>query len=147
MGRPIQKRKIGAGEAKIQVTSAYFTGDGSATTGGTATPLYIERQRSSRRFKVTQVGTGKTEVLLMTPKATPAEGEFSIQITLDSVADTNLDDSSLYYAYRLHNRTVSCCPDDDESNMIHLPYTLQDGENDQELLADGFILANIDTQA
>jgi len=150
MGRPIQQRKIGTGSAKIQVTSAYFTGAGSATTGGTASPLYIDRQRSSVRFKVAQVGSDTTEVLRLVPKSSPAEGEFSIMVTLDDTADGAYNDSSIYYVAKLHNRTVSVCQNDDETTMIHLPYTLQPGENDQEtegLEIDGFVLANIDTQA
>ena len=146
MGRPIQKRKIGTGTAKIQVTSARFS-TGGVVTGSSDQPLYIDRQRSSLRFKIAQVGSATTEVLQLVPKATPAAGEFSIMVTLDSVGDTNLDDSSVYYVAKLHNRTVSVCQDDDESTMIHLPYTLQAGDNDEELLGDGFVLANIDAQA
>jgi|AACY02.5.fsa_nt_gi hypothetical protein len=146
MGRPIQERKIGVGTAKIQVTSARFS-TGPVVTGSSDQPLYIERQRSSLRFKIAQVGSTTTEVLKLVPKATPAAGEFSIMVTLDGIADGDLDDSSVYYVAKLHNKTVSVCLDDDETSMIHLPYTLQAGDNDQELLADGFILANIDAQA
>jgi len=145
MGRPIQKRKIGTGSAKIQVSSARFTG-GSVITGGSENPLYIDRQRSSLQFIIKDVNGTESEKLQLVGKATPGEGQFNIMVTLDNVADNNLDDSSVYYVVKLHNRTVSVQPDDDPSNMIHLPYTLQAGENDQELLGDGFTLANIDTQ-
>ena len=146
MGRPIQERKIGVGTAKIQVTSARFSA-GGVVTGSSDQPLYIERQRSSLRFKIAQVGSDTTEVLQLVPKATPAAGEFSILVTVDDDADGALNDSSVYYVAKLHNRTVSVCQDDDESTMIHLPYTLQAGDNDQALLGDGFVLANIDAQA
>jgi len=87
----------------------------------------------------------KSEKLTLVGKATPAEGEFNIMVTLDDVVDATLDDSAVYYVTKLHNRTVSCQPDDDPAGMIHLPYQLT-ATGDNEILGDGFTLANIDVQ-
>jgi len=145
MGRPIQSRKIGQGSGKIQVTTAYFTGDGATTSGSVNNELYIDRQRGSLQFIVKNVDGSKSEKLKLVGKATPTEGEFNIAVTLDNNADGIVGDSTVYYVTKLHNRTVSCQPDDDATGRIHLPYELRtDGDN--EVLADGFLLANIDVQ-
>lgn len=145
MGRPIQKRKIGQGTAKIEVTSAYFTGGGSAITSALEAPIYIDRQRSSVQFLVVNSQTGASEKLKLVGKASPGEGEFCIAVTIDNDPDGNLDDSTLYYVTKLHNRTVSCQPNNTPGSMIHLAYQLRtDGDN--EVLGDGFTLANIDVQ-
>ena len=146
MGRPIQKRKIGLGSAKIEVSTAYFTGDGSATASRTDNQFYIDRQRGSLQFLVKdRLGT-KSEKLKLVGKATPAVGEFNIAVTIDDDADGNLDDSAVYYVTKLHNRTVSCQPDGDPSNMIHLTYQLNTEATDEGIVGDGFTIANIDVQ-
>ena len=145
MGRPIQKRKIGLGTAKIEVTIARFTGDGGTTSGSISNPLYIDRQRGSLQFLVKDKNGTKSEKLELVGKATPAAGEFSIRVAIDNDPDGNLDDSTYYYVTKLHNRTVSCQPDDDPTGMIHLPYQLSTG-GDDAILGDGFTLANIDVQ-
>ena len=145
MGRPVQKRKIGAGAARIEVTAARFS-TGGVVTGSDSDKLYIERQRGSNRFKIKQLNTDADEVLTLVGKATPAAGEFCIVVQVDDDADGNLDDSALYYVTRLHNRTVSCQPDDDPSNMIHLKYQLATEATDEGLAGDGFTIANIDVQ-
>jgi len=145
MGRPIQKRKIGQGSGKIQVTNAYFTGDGAVTTGSVNNELYIDRQRGSLQFIVKNKDGSKSQKLKLVGKASPAEAEFNIAVTLDDTVDGSLDDSAVYYVTKLHNKTVSCQPSADASGRVHLPYDLRtDGDN--EVLADGFILANIDVQ-
>ena len=142
MGRPIQKRKIGQGSAKIEVTAARFS-TGGVISGDIADPLYIDRQRGSLQFIVKN--SSSEEKLKLVGKATPAAGEFCIAVTIDDDADTNLDDSAVYYVTKLHNRTVSCQPDDDPTGQIHLPYQLST-TGDNEILGDGFTLANIDVQ-
>ena len=142
MGRPIQKRKIGQGSAKIEVTSARFS-TGGVISGDIADPLYIDRQRGSLQFLIKN--SLNSEKLKLVGKATPAAGEFNIKVTIDDDADTNLDDSATYYVTKLHNRTVSCQPDDDPTGMIHLPYQLT-ATGDDAILGDGFTLANIDVQ-
>ena len=145
MGRPIQKRRIGLGTAKIEITSAYFTGSGAAISSALEAPLYIDRQRGSLQFKIVNSQTGDSEKLKLVGKASPGEGEFCIAVTIDDDADGALNDSAIYYVTKLHNRTVSCQPDDDASGMIHLSYQLRtDGDND--ILGDGFTIANIDVQ-
>jgi len=144
MGRPIQKRKIGLGSAKIEVTAARFS-TGGVITGDIANPLYIDRQRGSLQFLIKDKNGTLSEKLELVGKATPAAGEFCIRVTVDTVADSNLDDSAMYYVTKLHNRTVSCQPDDDPTGMIHLPYVLST-DGDDAIVGDGFTLANIDVQ-
>ena len=144
MGRPIQQRKIGLGSAKIEVTAARFA-TGGVVTGDIDNPLYIDRQRGSLQFLVKDKNGTQSQKLKLVGKATPAAGEFCIAVTIDDDADTNLDDSAVYYVTKLHNRTVSCQPDDDATGQIHLPYQLST-TGDNEILGDGFTLANIDVQ-
>ena len=147
MGRPIQKRKIGLGSYRIEVSSARFTGDGAAISGSVSNPLYIDRQRGSLQFLVKNKDGSKSEKLKLVGKATPGEGEFMIRVTIDDTADGNLDDSSVRYVTKLHNRTVSVQEDDDASTMIHLPYFISE-TGDEGLVAgmDGVALAVIDVQ-
>ena len=148
MGRPIQKRKIGLGSAKIEVSTAYFTGDGSATASRTDNQFYIDRQRGSLQFLVKdRLGT-KSEKLKLVGKATPGEGEFNISVTLDASdpRDGVLNDSATYYVTKLHNKTVSCQADNDPDTMIHLPYQLTTEGQDEGLLGVDFTIANIDVQ-
>ena len=142
MGRPIQKRKIGQGSAKIEVSAARFS-TGGVISGDIDDPLYIDKQKGSLQFIVKNSTT--SEKLKLVGKATPGVGEFNIKVTVDNDPDGNLDDSTIYYVTKLHNRTVSCQTDSDASTMIHLPYTLSTG-GDNELLGDGFTIANIDVQ-
>jgi len=144
MGRPIQKRKIGLGSAKIEVTAARFS-TGGVITGDIANPLYIDRQRGSLQFLIKDKNGTLSEKLELVGKATPGVGEFCIRVTVDTDADSNLDDSAMYYVTKLHNRTVSCQPDDDPTGMIHLPYVLST-DGDDAIVGDGFTLANIDVQ-
>jgi hypothetical protein len=144
MGRPIQKRKIGRGTAKIEVTAARFS-TGGVISGDIADPLYIDRQRGSLQFIVKN--SSNSEKLKLVGKATPAAGQFCIAVTIDDVADGTLNDSAIYYVTKLHNRTVSCQPDDTASGMIHLTYVLSSNPGkDNDLLGDGFTIANIDVQ-
>jgi hypothetical protein len=142
MGRPIQKRKIGRGTTKIEVTAARFS-TGGVITGDIDDPLYIDRQRGSLQFLIKN--STNSEKLKLVGKATPAAGEFCIAVTIDDDADGALNDSAVYYVTKLHNRTVSCQPDDDPSGMIHLTYQLT-ATGDNEILGDGFTIANIDVQ-
>jgi hypothetical protein len=145
MGRPIQKRKIGLGSAKIEVTSAYFTGDGGVTTGDIANPLYIDRQRGSLQFLVKDKNGTKSEKLKLVGKANPAAGEMSIRVAIDVTIDGDASsDSTYYYVTKLHNRTVSCQSDNDPTTMVHLPYQLSTGGDD--LVYQDLTLANIDVQ-
>ena len=142
MGRPIQKRKIGLGSAKIEVTSARFS-TGGVISGSITDPLYIDRQRGSVQFLVKN--STNSEKLKLVGKATPAAGEFNIKVTIDDTVDGVLDDSATYYVTKLHNRTVSCQPDGDHTGMIHLTYQLS-STGDEGILGDGFTIANIDVQ-
>ena len=145
MGRPIQKRKIGLGSAKIEVTSARFS-SGGVVNSDVSDKLYIDKQRGSLQFLIKSENSGLSEKLKLVGKATPAAGEFNIKVTLDDTTDGVLDDSATYYVTKLHNRTVSCQPDNDASNMIHLTYQLNTEATDEGIVGDGFTIANIDVQ-
>ena len=145
MGRPIQKRKIGLGSAKIEVTSARFS-TGNVVSSSPNDQLYIDKQRGSLQFLIKNKNNTLSEKLKLVGKATPAAGEFNIKVTLDDTTDGVLDDSATYYVTKLHNKTVSCQPDNDASNMIHLTYQLNTEATDEGIVGDGFTIANIDVQ-
>lgn len=145
MGRPIQKRKIGLGSAKIEVTAARFS-TGGVVTSSIDNQLYIDRQRGSLQFLIKDRNGTVSEKLKLVGKATPGVGEFTISVTIDDDADGDLNDSAVYYVTKLHNRTISCQPDDDASGMIHLTYQLTTEGQDEGILGDGFTIANIDVQ-
>ena len=146
MGRPINKRKIGLGSGKIAVTSARFATGGVQTDNENGVRLYIYSQRSDKQFLIKSSDGTYSEQLKLVGKATPAAGEFNIKVTLDNDADATLNDSTIYWVVSLHNRTVSCQPDNDPSMMIKIKYTLGDETTDEGLLGDGFTIANIDAQ-
>jgi len=97
MGRPINKRFIGEGAGKIEVSRYFFTG--ASEVASTATPAYIVSQRSSRRYKVSDGTTTETLTLVNQSANDLSAGEFAI--------DAVLDDSTTVQITKLHNRTVS----------------------------------------
>jgi len=97
MGRPINKRFIGEGAGKIEVSRYFFTG--ASEVASTATPAYIVSQRSSRRYKVSDGTTTETLTLVNQSSGDLSAGEFAI--------DAVLDDSTTVQITKLHNRTVS----------------------------------------
>ena len=76
MGRPINKKHIGDGAGKIQVTAVKFAAGGEVTTES-----HIVKQRSTNKFVVT--GGGKTETCTLVNKSIGAlgAGEFCINVT------------------------------------------------------------------
>ena len=76
MGRPINKKHIGDGAGKIQVTAVKFAAGGEITTES-----HIENQRSGSKFTVTD-GT-KSEVCTLVNKSIGGLGasEFCINVT------------------------------------------------------------------
>jgi len=97
MGRPINKRFIGEGAGKIEVSRYFFTG--ASEVNSTATPAYIVSQKSSRRYKVSDGTTTETLTLVNQSANDLSAGEFAI--------DAVLDDSTTVQITKLHNRTVS----------------------------------------
>jgi len=97
MGRPINKRFIGQGAGKIEVSRYFFTG--ASEVASTATPAYIVSQRSSRRYKISDGTTTETLTLVNQGDGDLSAGEFAI--------DAVLDDSNTVQVTKLHNRTVS----------------------------------------
>ena len=75
MGRPINKKHIGDGAGKIQVTAVKF-----AAGGEILTEAHIISQRSTNKFKVTD--GSKTEVVTLVNKSIGAlgAGEFCINV-------------------------------------------------------------------
>jgi hypothetical protein len=142
MGRPIQKRKIGLGTARIEVTAARFS-SGGVVTGNIANPLYIKRQRGSLQFIVVDSQSGTEEKLKLVGKATPAAGEFCIAVTVDTDADNTLDDSALRYVTKLHNRTVSVVADGGGTPGHYAYQLLSTGDNEP---GDGYSYVSIDVQ-
>jgi len=97
MGRPINKRFIGQGAGKIEVSRYFFTGESEVAS--TATPAWIVSQKSSRRYKVSDGTTTETLTLVNQSANDLSAGEFAI--------DAVLDDSTTVQITKLHNRTVS----------------------------------------
>jgi len=97
MGRPINKRFIGQGAGKIEVSRYFFTG--ASEVASTATPAWIVSQRSSRRYKVSDGTTTETLTLVNQSGGDLSAGEFAI--------DAVLDDSTTVQVTKLHNRTIS----------------------------------------
>ena len=97
MGRPINKRFIGQGAGKIEVSRYFFTG--ASEVASTATPAWIVSQKSSRRYKVSDGTTTETLTLVNQSANDLSAGEFAI--------DAVLDDSTTVQITKLHNRTVS----------------------------------------
>ena len=75
MGRPINKKHIGDGAGKIQVTAVKFAAGGEITT-----EAHIISQRSTNKFKVTD--GSKTEVVTLVNKSIGGlgAGEFCINV-------------------------------------------------------------------
>lgn len=113
MGRPINKRNIGSGAGKIEVTAYYFTGASEVLSS--ATPAWIVSQRSNNKFKVTDGST--TEVLTLSNLSTGAltEGTFTIN------AKDNT--GTLTQVTKLRNRTVQT---EDSGNY---PYSISDANS------------------
>jgi len=97
MGRPINKRFIGQGTGKIEVSRYFFTGESEVAS--TTTPAYIVSQRSSRRYKVSDGTTTETLTLVNQGDGDLSSGEFAI--------DAVLDNSTTVQVTKLHNRTIS----------------------------------------
>ena len=78
MGRPINKKHIGDGAGKIQVTAVKFAAGGEVTTD-----THIVSQRSNNKFIVSNAGAGKTETCTLVNKTigTLGAGEFIINVT------------------------------------------------------------------
>ena len=93
MGRPINKKHIGDGTGKIQVTAVKF-----AAGGEILTEAHIISQRSTNKFKVTD--GSKTEVVTLVNKSIGGLGasEFSINVA-DSAGVTK-------QVTKLRNRTM-----------------------------------------
>mgnify|MGYP001175852196 CR=1 FL=1 len=110
MGRPVKKSRFGDTAGDFEVTGAFATGttqpDGSgAEAVSTVSGNYIVSQRSTKQFKVNFLsadGSTRLEQVLTLTGVAPGSltnGQFCIQIILD--------DSTVAYATKIFNNTVS----------------------------------------
>ena len=123
MGRPIKQVYIGdtgTAGSQIQVTG-YVTG-GSAQTG------YINKQKGSKRYKVT-TGDG-TEVLTLVTSGSLSAGQMYINAT-DSAGGT-------YYVQKLYDRTVYLVPNTgiQFSASTHVSWNLTGAVNGVSVILD-----------
>ena len=104
MGRPINKKYLGSGSGKIQVTSYRLIG-GTETTTTQDSLAYIVSQRSTRKFKVRVDAVADSSaadvVLTLVDKAAGALGEGEFRISVVNPLDSSTDNAS-----KLTNRTV-----------------------------------------
>jgi len=103
MGRPINKKHLGSGSGKIQVTSYRLVG-GTETTTTQDSVAYIVSQRSTRKFKVRVDASDSSAadvVLTLVNKAAGALGEGEFRISVINPLDSSTDNAS-----KLTNRTV-----------------------------------------
>jgi len=104
MGRPINKKYLGSGAGKIQVTSYRLVG-GTETTTTQDSLAYIVSQRSTRKFKVRVDAVADSAasdvVLTLVDKAAGALGEGEFRISVVNPLDSSVDNAS-----KITNRTV-----------------------------------------
>lgn len=93
MGRPINKRRIGFGEGRIQVTSYRFTSSAESQQAA-----IILRQRSTNRFTVTNGEVTQVLTLVNKAQGTLAHGEFILKAIDDAGETVNVT--------KLRNNTV-----------------------------------------
>ena len=96
MGRPINKRKIGQGDGRLEVSRYFFTG--ASEVASSTTPAWIVSQRSTRKFKVSDGTTTEVLTLVNQSAGDLSAGEFAI--------DAVLDDSTVVQVTKLHNRKI-----------------------------------------
>ena len=124
MGRPINKRKIGQGAGKIEVSRYFFTG--ASEVASIATEAWIVNQRSSRKYTVSDGTTTEVLTLVNQGAGDLSAGEFAI--------DAILDDSTVVQVTKLHNRTISVeagSEDTDDSESTQkIKYNVGPGKQD-----------------
>ena len=107
MGRPINKRFIGDGAGKIQVTSYRRVGEAESQTAGS-----IVSQRSTTKFNVNCNGTNEVLQLVNGTQGALAEGTFIVNAKDDGGTATQVT--------KFRNRTIQT---EDGGNF---PYTISD---------------------
>lgn len=124
MGRPINKRKIGQGAGKIEVSRYFFTG--ASEVASTTTEAWIVNQRSSRKYTISDGTTTEVLTLVNQSSGDLSAGEFAI--------DAILDDSTIVQVSKLCNRTISVeagTEDTDDSEATQkIKYNVGPGKQD-----------------
>jgi len=124
MGRPINKRKIGQGNGKLEPSRYFFTG--ASEVASSTTPAWIVSQRSSNKYKITDGTTTEVLTLVNQSSGDLAAGEFAI--------DAVLDDSTVVQVTKLYNRTISVeagSEDTDDSESTQkIKYNAGPGDDD-----------------
>ena len=138
MGRPIQKRKIGNAPGRIAVTNVKWADGTAQADNENGVRVYIERQRSTKRFLVKSSDGAKSEVCYLVSKSTPlAAGTFDIAVEVGQDLDGGGGDgSTIYWAKKLKNRTIDVAPDL-TTNPVTFKYTLGTEATDEENIFDG----------
>jgi len=124
MGRPINKRKIGQGNGKLEPSRYFFTG--ASEVASSTTPAWIVSQRSSRKYNISDGSTTEILTLVNQSSGDLSAGEFAI--------DAVLDDSSVKQVTKLYNRTISVeagSEDTDDSESTQkIKYNAGPGDDD-----------------
>jgi len=130
MGRPVNKRKLGQGAGRLEVSRYFFTG--ASEVASTTTPAWIVSQRSTRKFLVSDGTTSEVLQLVNQSANDLSAGEFAI--------DAVLDDSTVVQVTKLFNRTVSYEQDnidllsedtDDSVASAKIKYNLGEEDDDE----------------
>jgi hypothetical protein len=151
MGRPISKRKIGQGGGRIAVTNVKFADNTTYADDENGVRVYIEKQRSTKRFLVKTSDGLYSEVCYLVSKSTPlAAGTFDIAVEVGQDLDEGGGDgSTIYWAKKLKNRTIDVAPDLTTAPKT-FKYTLGTAQTDEENLFDGptvqLGIVNVDVQ-
>lgn len=151
MGRPISKKRIGQGSGRIAVTNVKWADGTAQADNENGVRVYIERQRSTKRFLVKSSDGAKSEVCYLVSKSTPlAAGTFDIAVEVGQDLDGGGGDgSTIYWAKKLKNRTIDVAPDLTTS-PVTFKYTLGTEATDEENIFDGptvqLGIVNVDVQ-
>ena len=151
MGRPIQKRKLGQGSGRIAVTNVKFADNTTYADDENGVRVYIERQRSTKRFLIKTSDGAYSEVCSLVSKSTPlAAGTFDIAVEVGQDLDGGGGDgSTIFWAKKLKNRTIDVAPDLTTAPKT-FKYTLGTEETDEENIFDGpdvqLGIVNVDVQ-
>lgn len=151
MGRPISKKRIGQGSGRIAVTNVKWADGTAQADNENGVRVYIERQRSTKRFLVKSSDGAKSEVCYLVSKSTPlVPGTFDIAVEVGQDLDGGGGDgSTIYWAKKLKNRTIDVAPDL-TTNPVTFKYTLGTEATDEENIFDGptvqLGIVNVDVQ-
>lgn len=143
MGRPVSKRKIGNVAGRIAVTNVKWADGTAQADNENGVRVYIDRQRSTKKFLIKTSDGARSEVCRLVAKSTPlAAGTFDVAVEVGDVYGGASDGSTIFWAAKIKNRTIDVAPDL-STVPVTLKYSLQTEQTDeQDLTAQG--IANVD---